>query len=53
MRLAQYMERVLHGVVGVDPVCMEGVFSRADWDKPRLFYDKATRSGLSRGGDEG
>ena len=23
--------------VGVDPVCMEGVFARADWYKPRLF----------------
>ena len=26
-----------HGVIGVDPVCMEGVFARADGDKPGLF----------------
>ena len=34
---AQYVEAVFQGVVGVDPVCMEGVFARVDWDKPRLF----------------
>ena len=22
---------------GVYPVCMEGMFARVDWDKPRLF----------------
>ena len=37
---AQY---VLYGetqcgcVVWLDPVCVEGVFARADWDKARLF----------------
>ena len=34
---AQYVEEILQGVVGVNPVCMEGVFARAEWDKPRLF----------------
>ena len=34
---AQYVEGVLQGVVAVDPVCMERVFTRADWDEPRLF----------------
>ena len=34
---AQYVEGVLQGAVGVDPVCMEGAFARADWDKPSLF----------------
>ena len=34
---AQFVDRVLQGVVRVDPVCMEGVFARVDWDKPRLF----------------
>ena len=28
---------VLQGVVGVDPVCVEGVLARADWDKSNLF----------------
>ena len=27
---ARYVERVLQGIVGVDPVCMEGIFARAD-----------------------
>ena len=27
---AQYVEGVLQGAVGVDPVCMEGVFAKAD-----------------------
>ena len=34
---AQYVEGVLQSVVGVDPVCMEGVIAKVDWDKPRLF----------------
>ena len=33
----QYVLGVLQGVVEVDPVCMEGVFARAEWDKHRLF----------------
>ena len=33
---AQYVEEVLQGVVGVDPVCI-GEFARVDWDEPRLF----------------
>ena len=32
---------------------MEGAFGRVNWDKPRLFYDKATWSELSMGGEEG
>ena len=39
--------------VAVDPVCMEGEFAMADWDKPRLFYDKTTQPGLSRRSEEG
>ena len=35
---AQYVEEVLQHVVGVNPVCVEEVFARADWDKPRLFW---------------
>ena len=34
---AQYLQWVLQGVVGVDPVCIEVEFASADWDKPRLF----------------
>ena len=33
----QYVERVLQGVIGVDPVCMEGGFAQVDWDKSSLF----------------
>ena len=44
---------IVTGYDGVDPVCMDGVSARADWDKPRLFTGKSTRSGLSREGDEG
>ena len=32
---------VVAGCVGLDPVCMVGMFGRADWDKPRLFKGKA------------
>ena len=34
---AQYVERVFQGVVGIAPVCMEGAFAMAAWDKPSLF----------------
>ena len=36
-------------------MCMEGVFARprVNWDKPRLFDDKATQSELSRVGEKG
>ena len=34
---AHYVKGVLQGVVGVDPVCTEGVFVRVYWDKARLF----------------
>ena len=30
---AQHVEGVLQGIVRVDPVCMEGVFARAEWDQ--------------------
>ena len=33
-------------------MCVEGVSARADWDKPRLFKDKATQSALDRGDKE-
>ena len=34
---AQFVEGALLGVVAVDPVCVEGVFARVDWDKLRLL----------------
>ena len=32
---------------------VEGVLAGIDWDKPKLFSDKAIRSGLGRGGEDG
>ena len=37
---AQYVEGVLNGVGGIDPVLLEGALARADWDKPRLLKSK-------------
>ena len=39
--------------VGVNPVCVEGVYAGADWYKHRLAYAKATWSGLGKSGEEG
>ena len=49
---AQYVQEVLQGVYGLNPVCMEGMFARAGWDKPRLLSLKATQPGLSWGAEE-